>query len=210
MTKHCPLAGSGKTVLSSAVIQTLSEKHLNESEANILYFYFDFADDHKQTVRGCLGSLLRQLSQQKLSPIVEALYLKSRNRSTRPSSDELLHTLKTVLQQAQAPLTFIILDALDECLEVEVMKLMEALAKVKRWEIPRVRILATSREEPNIKQAMSNLACPIWLEPALVDNAIKIFVKHNFQSHGALSRWSGDGKIEQEIEDTFAAKSNGM
>ena len=75
-----------------------------------------------------------------------------------------------------------VLDALDECTEIK--NLIEMLVEVKRWGVPTVRILATSREEKEIKQKMNTLAFPIWLEPSRVDNGIKIFLKHELGSQG--------------------------
>jgi len=118
-----------------------------------------------------------------------------------------MDTLKAVLQHA--PLTFLIFDALDECKEVK--HLMEKIAEMKGWELPGVRILATSRREPDITDIMDDiLPESICLQTALVDEDIKTFVKQNFGSNGRLKRWSGDANARQEIEDALAARSNGM
>jgi hypothetical protein len=60
-------------VISSAIIENIFGQ-LQDSKANIAYFYFDFSDVQKQTVEGCLRSLLRYLSARELPAIVEALY----------------------------------------------------------------------------------------------------------------------------------------
>jgi hypothetical protein len=111
-----------------------------------------------------------------------------------------------VLQQT--PLTFLVFDALDECNDVQ--NLMEKIVEIKRWELPGVRILATSRREPDITKAMDTLARSICLETELVDEDIKTFVKQSFRSGGPLERWLGDVEAKQIIEDALAAGSNGM
>ena len=108
-----------------------------------------------------------------------------------------------VLQQA--PLTFLIFDALDECKEVK--NLMVKIAEIKRWELPNVRILATSRREPDITKVMDVLARPICLEAELVDEDINTFVKQSLRRDGPLGIWSKDAK---EIENALTAGSNGM
>jgi hypothetical protein len=193
-------------VISSTIIETLLKDYFQDSKANIAYFYFDFNDIQKQTVEGCLRSLLRHLSARELPVVVEALYKKAQERQTQPGLDALTDTLKAVLQQA--PPTFLVFDALDECNEVE--KLMEKIAEIKRWELPGVRILATSRSEPDITKAMDVLARPICLETKLIDEDIKTFVRQSLRSDGPLKRWSTNAKAKEEIEDALAARSNGM
>jgi hypothetical protein len=195
-------------VISSTIIETLLKDYFQDSKANIAYFYFDFNDIQKQTVEGCLRSLLRHLSARELPVVVEALYKKAQERQTQPGLDALTDTLKAVLQQA--PPTFLVFDALDECNEVE--KLMEKIAEIKRWELPGVRILTTSRIEPDIIETMDVLLpLSICLETASVDEDIKTFVRQSLERDGPLKRrWSSNVKAKQEIEDAFAARSKGM
>jgi hypothetical protein len=206
ITDESTIAGCGKTVISSTIIENLFASHLKDLKANIAYFYFDFSDVLKQTVEGCLRSLLRHLSARELPAIVEALHKQAQERNAQPGLEALTETLKAVLQQA--PLTFLIFDALDECREVK--NLMKKIAEIKRWELPGMHILATSRREPDITKAMDALARSICLEIQSVDEDIKTFVKQSFRSDGRLERWTGDTKAKQEIEDALAAGSNGM
>ena len=201
-------AGCGKTVLSSTIIDNLNEL-ARKPEANIAYFYFDFTDEKKRKVEGCLRSLLRQLSAKELPPAVKAFHSRAQGCLAPLSPDELAKALKAVLQQAS--LTFLILDALDECDEVG--DLMKKIAEIKNWKLPGVRILVTSRRETAIVRAMDELQPQsICLETALVDADIKTFVRQSFGSGGRLEQWSGRGNTEarQEIEDALAAGSNGM
>ena len=200
-----PLAGCGKTVISSTIIGNLLDQ-FQDSNADIAYFYFDFNDVKKQAVEGFLRSILRSLSARELPAIIEALHKQAQERSAQPGLDALTDTLKAMLQQAQK--TFLVFDALDECKEVK--NLMEKIAEIQGWELPSVRILATSRREPDITKTMDSLAQSICLETKLVDEDIKIFVHQSLRSNGALGRWSGDVEAKQEIEDALAAGSNGM
>lgn len=192
-------------MLSSTIIENLSHR-FQDSKANIVYFYFDFNDVKKRTVQGCLQSLLRSLSARELPTIVEALYKQYQELNAQPSLDTLIDTLKAMLQQA--PKTFLVFDALDECKEIK--NLMAKIVEIRKWELPSVHILATSRREPDITNALDALAQSICLETKLVDEDIKIFVKQSLTSDGPLERWSGDTEAKQEIEDTLAARSNGM
>ena len=125
----------------------------------------------KQTIEGCLRSLLRHLSARELPATVEALHKQAQERNTQPGLDALMDVLKAVLRQAGR--TFIVFDALDECKEVKL--LMEKIAEIKRWELPGVCILATSRREPDIVETMDVLLPQsICLETALVDEDIRL------------------------------------
>ena len=192
-------------MISSTIIENLLG-HVRDSEANVAYFYFEFSDDQKQTVEGCLRSLLRHLSARVLPPIVVALYDQARERNTQPGLDSIMDTLKVVLQQA--PLTFLVFDALDECKDVK--SLVEKIAEINGWELPSARILATSRRMRDITKVMDALGRSICLETKLVDEDIKAFVRQSFRSGGPLERWLGDGEAKQEIEDSLATRSNGM
>jgi len=201
------IAGCGKTVISSTIINNLWKDYAQDSKASIAYFYFDFTEEQKQNVEGCLRSLLRQLSAKKLPSVVKALYKQAQEHSVQLGLDALTDTLKAVLQQA--PLTFLVFDALDECKEVKI--LMKKTAEIKRWELPNVRILATSRREPNIIETMDIiLPQSICLQAALVDEDIKTYVKYSLRSDGPLRIWSGDAKAKQEIEEALVDGSNGM
>src|SRR5437016_10885414 len=94
------IAGCGKTVISSTIIENILGNHTHNSKANVAYFYFDFNDIQKQNVEGCLRSLLRQLSARELPVVVEVLHKQAQERNTQPSLDTLTDTLKVVLQQA--------------------------------------------------------------------------------------------------------------
>jgi NACHT domain len=208
ITDASAIAGCGKTVISSTIIDNLWKDFGQDSKASIAYFYFDFTEEQKQNVEECLRSFLRQLSAKKLPAVVKALYKQAQERSAQPGLDVLTDTFKAVLQQT--PLTFLAFDALDECKEVK--NLMEKIAEIRRWELPGVRILATSRREPDIIETMDVLLpLSICLETASVDEDIKAFVRQSLERDGPLKRrWSSNVKAKQEIEDAFAARSKGM
>lgn len=196
-------AGCGKTVLSSTIIENIYGEHVRDSNARIGYFYFDFREKEKQNVESLLRSLLRQLSARELPAVVKALH----QQNAQPDKAKLTEVLKTVLQQGST--VFLVLDALDECTEVRT--LMGTVAEIKKWGLPGVRILATSRRESDITLPMEEFAAQsICLETSLVDEDIKTFVQHSFESDGPLKRWSNDADAKKEIEDALAAGSKGM
>lgn len=199
----CTTAGCGKTVMSSIIIDNLCQRYTREPGTNIAYFYFDFNDPEKQTVFGCLRSLLRQLSATKLPPVVQTMYDKG---VTHPSPQDSRNTLDTFLRNSVR--TFLIFDALDECTEIK--GLMEMIAHIQRLKLPNVRIFTASRKLPDIEDAMNVLSLQQFCLDAEPNEDIKKLVKQSFEQNGPLKRWSDSAEVRQEIEDALVVKSKGM
>jgi hypothetical protein len=58
------IAGSGKTVLCSTLIETIQTWHSssNALDVSLGYFYFDFNDDEKRSALGAFRSIIAQIS----------------------------------------------------------------------------------------------------------------------------------------------------
>ena len=115
-TLFCPgIPGSGKTILTSTVVDELFARFGNDSNIGIAYIYCNYRRQHEQNLEDLFASLLKQLIQeQPLTPdSVKALYNRHKDKRTRPSLDELLRILETVAVAYSR--VFIIVDALDEC-----------------------------------------------------------------------------------------------
>ncbi|KAL7944011.1 hypothetical protein V8C42DRAFT_327511 [Trichoderma barbatum] len=114
----CPgMPGSGKTVLTSIVVDHLHSGFKEYPTTGIAYFYFNYKRQTDQTIDGLLASLLKQLVsyQSSLPEAVQTLYNRHhpQNKRTRPSADELIQALQSVI--AVYSRVFIMIDALDEC-----------------------------------------------------------------------------------------------
>src|SRR5260370_7895753 len=67
--------------------------------AHMSYFYCDFRDAKKQQITGLLASLIAQLSAKSdtCCNVLSTLYSECDAGSRQPSTDDLLHSLKTIL-----------------------------------------------------------------------------------------------------------------
>ncbi|KAH9035775.1 hypothetical protein EDB85DRAFT_2212481 [Lactarius pseudohatsudake] len=157
-------AGSGKTVLCSAIVQdivTLSEA----GSASMAYFYFDFRDLDKQHIRNLLPSLLIQLSAQsdRRRDILSQLYLAHDNGEKKPRVGVMTQCLRDMLTIPDQRPIYIILDALDECPNSsgipspreQVVGLVKDLANLRP---PHLHICVTSRPEFDIRATLEPLA----------------------------------------------------
>ena len=115
-TLFCPgIPGSGKTMLTSIVINKLITDFQDNGDIGIAYLYCNFQWKNRQSARDLLSSVLRQLAQGRssLPQSLKSLYGRHRNMKTRPSFDEISNTLHTVASEYTR--IFVVIDALDEC-----------------------------------------------------------------------------------------------
>ncbi|KAH9039125.1 hypothetical protein EDB85DRAFT_2141372 [Lactarius pseudohatsudake] len=147
--------GSGKSIL------WLCDAGL----ATMAYFFFDFKDTAKRDARAALSSLLVQLCYQSdpCSDILGRLFSGHHSGTKQPSNDTLMKCLRDMFALPKNGPTYIILDALDECLKSagtpspreSVLKLVGWLTKLG---YPNLHICVTSRLEADIECNLRPLA----------------------------------------------------
>jgi hypothetical protein len=185
--------------------------------ASLAFFYCDFREDKKKDLRGLLSSFLVQLCHQSdsYSEILCKLYSEHANGSRHPSDDVLAGCLKDLLKLPGHALVYLIVDALDECLNTssipsprdEVLNLIEELIKS---EIPNLRICVTSRPETDIKDSLGPL---VLHTVSLHDKSgqkgdIEEYIKSVINTNPKNKRWKAADK--QLVIDVLIEKANGM
>ncbi|KAJ7325848.1 hypothetical protein DFH08DRAFT_711106, partial [Mycena albidolilacea] len=110
----CPgMPGAGKTVLSSIVVHHL-RTDLQGNNIGVAAIYLNHKEEHSPSK--LLAGLWRQLILGKsMSNFIQRLYNIHREPGTRPSIDEDLHVLRSVVSEYSK--VFLVVDALDEYLE---------------------------------------------------------------------------------------------
>ena len=203
------IPGAGKTVLTSTVVEHLSGASFKRIQM-VIYYFFDFTDNHKQTCHGCLRSLVRQVCSQSASlpAKIEALYDECKGAS--PSADQLLETLVSLLEQI--PLTFIIIDALDECggseEDEERSAMLNALIEMKS-SAGLCNVFVASRPEADITREMTDICdIDVDLQAVLVDEDIRCHVRSCLTNDARLKKWPQP--VKTEIEETLLKGANGM
>lgn len=205
------IPGCGKTILSSTILENISQYCDSHSGYAIAYFYFDFNDVQKQDSDRMLRSLIVQLSRQAhyISPSLDALFSSHGNGGRPPALDELLKALCGMIGQYSQ--VFIVLDALDECTQRP--ELMEMLEEIANWNISNLHILMTSRQERDIKSCLGgfvNLQNSICLQGDVVDKDIQLYIRQRLSDDKNLVKWRKDAALQQEIEDALTKGSKGM
>ena len=189
--------------------------------AIMAYFYFDFKDLRKQTCHDLLLSLVSQLSTRS-SPccdILHRVYEAHENGTRQPSDDALTECLKRMLGlrlPGQGSI-FIILDALDECLDSfafpsprdEVLQLVKELVDLQLQEL---HICATSRPEVDIRAVLEPLA---YRSVSLHDESgqkadIADYIRTvvNSSPSSAMRRWRAEDR--NLVIETLTERADGM
>ncbi|KAJ5170918.1 uncharacterized protein N7500_003701 [Penicillium coprophilum] len=196
---NAPL-GSGKTVLSSAVINHLTKKNLPTA-----YYFYSFSDfTLRKAITGPRALALQLLNIMKtgIPDSVVALYQSEMAQHARyihiPSVA--VETVNCILKGCS--LVYVIVDGLDECVDDQIMrdmftKIVSAPAYgITKW-------FFTSRNDENIRNMMKQLnAVTFTPNPSTLSADIKLFLSDGLQSiEGAANHI--DYFVEKHIEGSF-------
>ncbi|PUU81119.1 hypothetical protein B9Z19DRAFT_1191389 [Tuber borchii] len=165
--------GVGKSFISSLVIDNLCDQ-AGGRDATVTCFYFDRTVQKEQSSTNVLGALLKQVViglEEVPGEIVQA-YKHQKNciGGRRPQHTDIVKMLQTTTSKKR---TFICIDALDECVPEDQVKLLDSLNQVLQ-KAPDTRIFLTERldirpKTENISQILKLLhEC---LRDCLVDGA---------------------------------------
>ena len=181
------------------------------------YFYFDFRDLDKQHRRNLLPSLLIQLSAQSrpCCDILSRLYSAHDNGEHKPSDSVMIQCLKDMLTRHHSQPVYIILDALDECLNwpgipsprEQVLALVKELVDLH---LPHLHICVTSLPEFDIRATLTPLA---HHRVSLHDESgqkkdIVDYVTTVVQSDPKMRRWRDEDR--NLVIETLSERAGGM
>lgn len=198
-------AGSGKTILSSAIIDKIRDRIQSSHSGALAFFYFSFQDNQRQDVLSFKTSLLVQIVQQICSgrsrdlaqkrpfyipnafSALYTLYYPSKE----PAVEDIETTLLGVLQDT--PETYIVVDAVDECLNLrDRMAVIDCLKWLSYKASCDVHILFTSRPEADIDDAFSSVSVPkeiVHFSPLEINADISSHISRLMETL-PYSRWS--------------------
>ncbi|KAJ7855171.1 ankyrin repeat-containing domain protein [Mycena olivaceomarginata] len=193
-------SGTGKSVLSSIVIQQLFSQRQHGTA--IAYFYFDFRDEKSQRMKIMLQSIILQLSAQSPNSysVLEREFESSQGQ-TLPTYNKLLGILEELLSDFAH--TYIVLDALDECNEHQV--LVQLITRLRDRTTQSLHLLFTSQPREIFMEAFKH-APLIVLTPDITHKDIQRFINSELLTLSHLTR----RMRAEEIVAKVVKKSNGM
>jgi hypothetical protein len=206
------------SLISSTVIEDI--KVLCEAgQASMAYFYFDFRNANKQSLRDLLPSLLTQLSSRS-SPrcdVLSDLYSEHDYGKNQPSDRVLTSCLEDILSLPDQRPIYLIVDALDESpitsgIPSTRAKVLQLLKKLVDLGLPNLHICVTSRPEIDIRNAIEPLTS---LRVSLHDETgqkedIADYVRSIVfsDSDTNMKRWKDEDK--EIVVKTLAERADGM
>ena len=102
--------------------------------------------------------------------------------------------------------TYLIFDALDECVERQ-----KLLANIEEWKDANLHVLVSSRPMEDMAEAMNSFLdnqLKIRAYEAFVNDDIRVYVSSRLQTDRRLRQWGPD--VHQEIEHVILEKADGM
>ena len=178
------------------------------------YYYFDFRDSAKQDIRGLLTSILAQLSAKsdRCCDILSGLYSKHAAGAQQPGVRALKQCMIDMLGDPEAPMTYIIVDALDECPDTSGVvslreRVLEVVEELVDLHLPNLRLCFTSRPEADIVAALEPLAShvvPLHDERGQKED-IRAYIESVVRK---MWRWRAEDKVL--VIDTLVRMADGM
>jgi hypothetical protein len=201
---------------SSTIIEEI-EAMRKSGLASLGFFYHDFRDDQKKDRRGLLSSLLVQLCHQSDSycDILSKFYIEHANGSQHPNDGALVRCLTDILKLPGQGPVYLIVDALDECLNTSAMpspreKVLDLVEELINSQLPNLRICVTSRPETDIKILLGPLAfrsVSLHEERGQMED-IENYIRSAVNTDPRNRRWKAEDK--QLVIDVLTKNADGM
>ena len=202
-------------MLCSTVVEAVNDALQSFHDRRAAYFYFDFQEAEKQEFETFVRSLLRQLIavEETLPQHIITMYTTFRDKGHSPSTRDLKSSLSHALANANKE-TYIILDALDEFPQQantsKRKELLELLTSLVNHHSSRLHVLATSRDETDIREAFEEVAHhSICLGAAKVDPDIRTYVRSCLEDSGHRFK-NFPVSVKIEIEEGLTQRARGM
>ncbi|TFK21252.1 hypothetical protein FA15DRAFT_672753 [Coprinopsis marcescibilis] len=193
--------GAGKTILSSIIINHLTQKAKASKRICVAYAFSRCTDLF--TCRQVLGGLLRQVVQDHPLTLsyVRPMYERHLRRGTRPSQREVLEVLRDIFESDLFDEKFCTLDGLDEALTDTQVDILDALS-----ELP-VNVLVMSRPLPLFKELVPE-ATFIAIKVHKAD--IEQLIDETLRKNKLLRHLLENEGWKERVLQTVVKKSSGM
>jgi hypothetical protein len=201
---------------SSSIVEDIDDMR-KRGLASLGFFYCDFRDDDKKSLRGLVSSLLVQLCDHSdpYSTILSKFYSAHCDGSRQPSDDALIGCLGVILKHpGQAPI-YIIIDGLDECPNTfgmptdreKVLTFVEGLVDLN---LRNLRICVMSRPEVDIANVLGplNFQTVILHEELGQKQDIINFINSVVNTDPKTKKWRTEDK--ELVIEVLTSKAQGM
>jgi hypothetical protein len=195
--------GAGKTFLTAAVINYLSQRFKKDSKVGIAYIYYNITrPEDEQRPERILASLLRELVQPlpTIPQALKSLYYASRDRRTFPTLDDMRDIFPHII--ALYSRVFIVIDALDEQSDTYRDATLSILLQLE------ISLFATSRAYPGITEIFQDDNVLKITFPEPLGDDIREFIDSRIQDLPSFVK--EDPAIQQQIKKVVLTEAGGM
>ena len=180
-------------------------KTFQNDNIGIASVYCDYKRQESQTTIHLVAAILKQLVQERplFGEPVMALYKQHADRRSRPSLDEIISTLNSIISCYSK--VYIVLDGLDECADKDGTR-SELIAKLRSLQSRAdINLMVTSRFVSRVEQSFKGFP---MLEIRASDADVKQFVAGQMNRLPNYVRHNID--IQVEIQDRIVQAVDGM
>ncbi|KAI9855731.1 MAG: hypothetical protein M1824_005891 [Vezdaea acicularis] len=200
----CPgMPGAGKTVLASTAIDYL-QTTFAETDNAVAFIYCNYNDQTEQSSVNLVSSLLKQLAQQMPSLLdgLEPMFDKHLKKITRPTLQEMSKALQSAV--LSFPRAFIVVDAVDECLEDSRRDLLDSLGVLADT----VGLMITSRPSIHIEDTFPNRE---KLEITAKDEDVYKYLEARISQTSRLAKIvKAEPTVREKVTDAVIKNVRGM
>jgi hypothetical protein len=203
---------------SSTIIEDLYSHIRHTPRKALTYFYIQYSATSTRTPETLVKSIVVQLFNQQTSlahpspssqpakQSLETIFEKHQNGSNQASSAELIDLLP--FSFAKFSTTYLIIDALGECSEVDVL-FTQFLHKMRIEAGGKLNILVTSRETREINEQMNgHKVFKLCLQNSLIHDDINAYLYSQIYEGKKFEKWNE--KVKEEVYESLQNGSKGM
>lgn len=203
----CGHPGFGKSVLARYLVDQLSER---TDSSTTIFFFCSYLDDRTQDLTTLLSALIYQLLKEhpRLSRPIEKRYgvIDGKIATSQP---DLWEILSLVTDAARGRTVFVVIDALDELMKSAWHDLIEGLISIVIKAKGSIKLLITSRHEPEIEQVLGCHSAPLDLGKIGNNRSdVERYIQDTVRTYGS-SRLFGDDSIKIVV-DSMVSRADGM
>ncbi|KAM7210451.1 NACHT domain containing protein [Rhypophila decipiens] len=199
--------GKGKTMLLCGIINEL-ERPITVNGGNLAYFFCQAADSRINNATSVLRGLIYLLVQR------QPRLLSHLPENTYPSDDAmawivLSKTLIEMLEDPNLKVTYLVIDALDECI-IDQQQLLSLIVQISSVSA-HVKLVVSSRNLVQIEEQLASVAqqarISLELNAESVTAAVEAFIRHKVLCLSQLKQY--DSTMENFIRDYLSSDANG-
>ncbi|KAG0633799.1 hypothetical protein HOY80DRAFT_583699 [Tuber brumale] len=204
------IAGAGKTILTSRVIDFVCDYYQNTVDHALAYFYCDFNLIERRKLINILGALLASLlyKNKAVDDMLENFYAECSQRSSgTPESTRVDRMTKLLVAISEHHYQMIIIvDGVDECSEAYYVasRLLELTKKSRN-----IKVFVSSREQEAIKTALGECV-RIYIEPEFINDDVKQYIQTVLDEKAQNALLSADAGLKGKITSSIVDGTRGM